>query len=110
MGVLHGLPLSVKEHIGLAGLGLNGSFVSLWGCTAERDAACVRILEEAGAVVFARTTQPQTVMHLETESVLYGVTVNPYSSVLTAGGSSGGEGALMGLRGGCFGVGSDIGG
>ena len=49
-------------------------------------------------------------MHLETSSNLYGTTVNPFQRDLTAGGSSGGEGALLGLRGSCLGVGSDIGG
>ena len=48
-------------------------------------------------------------MHLETSSNLYGVTVNPYNRSLTSGGSSGGEGALLGLRGSCLGIGSDIG-
>lgn len=37
-------------------------------------------------------------------------TVNPYNTSLTAGGSSGGEGALVGLRGSVLGIGSDIGG
>ena len=48
-------------------------------------------------------------MHLETSSNLYGTTVNPFNRYLTAGGSSGGEGALIALRGSCLGVGSDIG-
>lgn len=48
-------------------------------------------------------------MHLETSSILYGTTVNPFHGALTCGGSSGGEGALLGLRGSCLGVGSDIG-
>ena len=48
-------------------------------------------------------------MHIETSTNLYGVTTNPYARNLTAGGSSGGEGALLGLRGSCLGVGSDIG-
>lgn len=38
-------------------------------------------------------------MHLETSSNLYGTTVNPFNTKLTPGGSSGGEGALVGLRG-----------
>lgn len=49
-------------------------------------------------------------MHLETSNNLYGVTVNPFNRNLTPGGSSGGEGALIGLRGSCLGVGTDIGG
>ncbi|KAF6222324.1 hypothetical protein HO133_001410 [Letharia lupina] len=49
-------------------------------------------------------------MHLETSSNLYGVTVNPFNRSSTSGGSSGGEGSLMGLRGSCLGVGTDVGG
>lgn len=48
-------------------------------------------------------------MHLETSNNLYGVTVNPFNRDLTSGGSSGGEGALLGIRGSCLGIGSDIG-
>ena len=48
-------------------------------------------------------------MHLETSSNLYGVTVNPFNRCSTSGGSSGGEGSLLGLRGSCLGVGTDIG-
>jgi amidase len=49
-------------------------------------------------------------MHHETDSNLYGVTVNPYNRNLSSGGSSGGEGALISMRGSCLGIGSDIGG
>lgn len=52
-----------------------------------------------GCVFYARTTQPQTIMHLETESNVYGRTVNPYNRNLTPGGSTGGESALLGMRG-----------
>ena len=48
-------------------------------------------------------------MQLETSSNLYGTTVNPFNRLLTSGGSSGGEGALLGLRGSCLGIGSDFG-
>lgn len=57
------------------------------------------ILYSEGCVFFARTTQPQTIMHLETISNVYGRTVNPYNRNLTPGGSSGGESALVGMRG-----------
>lgn len=110
LGPLHGLPISVKEHIGIEGLGLNAGYVAWWGKVAEEDAHVLQILLRAGAVFHARTTQPQTIMHLETDSNLYGVTVNPYNRNLSAGGSSGGEGALIGLRGSCLGIGTDIGG
>lgn len=110
VGPLHGLPISVKEHIKMKGLGLNIGFVSWWGRKAEEDAHLLEILWEAGCVFYVRTTEPQALMHLETSSNLYGVTTNPFNRNLSAGGSSGGEGALMGLRGSCLGIGSDIGG
>ena len=110
IGPLHGLPISVKEHIGMKGLGLNAGFVSWWDHKAEDDAVVLKILWRAGAVFYARTSQPQTLMHLETSNNLYGVTVNPFNSQLTSGGSSGGEGALLALRGSCLGLGTDIGG
>jgi hypothetical protein len=110
IGPLHGLPISVKEHVGMKGLDLNAGFVSWVGNIAPDDAVILKLLRNAGCVFYARTTQPQTLMHLETSNNIYGVTVNPYNAKLTCGGSSGGEGALMGMRGSCLGIGSDIGG
>lgn len=110
IGPLHGLPISVKEHIGMKGLGLNAGYIAWWDKSASEDARVLQILYRAGAVFYARTTQPQSLMHLETDSNLYGVTTNPYNTNLSAGGSSGGEGALVGARGSCLGIGTDIGG
>ena len=110
MGPLHGLPISVKEHIGMKDLGLNAGFISWWDKKGEEDAHILQILWKAGCVFYVRTTQPQTLMHLETSSNLYGETVCPFNRALTSGGSSGGEGALIGLRGSCLGIGTDIGG
>ncbi|KAG7010017.1 hypothetical protein G7Y79_00001g002890 [Physcia stellaris] len=110
LGPLHGLPISVKEHMGMKDLGLNTGLAAWAQNKAEGDAVVLKILWQAGCVFHARTTQPQTLMQLETSSNLYGVTVNPYNRKLTPGGSSGGEGALLGFRGSCLGVGSDIGG
>lgn len=109
-GPLHGLPISVKEHVGMKGLDLNCGFVSWVGRVADHDALILRLLGNAGAVFYARTTEPQTLMHLETSSNIFGVTVNPFNRSLTSGGSSGGEGALLGMRGSCLGIGTDIGG
>ena len=109
-GHLHGLPLSVKDHFCRKGLGLNAGFIAWYDQKAPDDAHILKVLWNAGCVFYARTTQPQTLMHLETSSNLYGVTVNPFNRNLTCGGSSGGEGALLALRGSCLGIGSDIGG
>ncbi|KAL8279925.1 hypothetical protein RQP46_007775 [Phenoliferia psychrophenolica] len=73
------------------------------------SALLCEILENAGAVFYCHTTLPQSIMHLECES-FWGRTLNPFNTSLTPGGSSGGEGALVGMRGSPLGIGSDIGG
>jgi amidase len=72
VGVLHGIPISVKEHIGMKGLDHNAGFVGWVGGVAEEDAQILQILWAAGAVFYVRTTQPQCLMHLETSSNIYG--------------------------------------
>lgn len=110
IGPLHGLPISVKEHIGMKGLDNNAGFCAWVGNIAPDDALILKMLWKAGAVFYVRTTQPQALMHLETDNNIYGVTTNPYNTNLTSGGSSGGEGALLGMNGSCLGIGTDIGG
>ncbi|KAF3938873.1 Acetamidase [Dactylella cylindrospora] len=110
IGPLHGLPISVKEHIGIKSHDLNAGFCGWVGNIAEEDGDILKPLYNAGCVFYVRTTQPQTLMQLETASNLYGTTVNPFNRGLTSGGSSGGEGALGGIRGSCLGIGTDIGG
>lgn len=111
LGPLHGLPISTKEHHGTKSKNgtANASYVA-WVGKPQGSILLYDTLWDAGCVFYARTTQPQTIMHLETESNIYGRTVNPYNRNLTPGGSSGGEGALIAFRGSLLGVGGDIGG
>ncbi|EKM61017.1 uncharacterized protein PHACADRAFT_83626 [Phanerochaete carnosa HHB-10118-sp] len=109
-GPLHGLPISLKDQLSMKGLETTMGYVSWIGKYAERDSVLVRILYEAGAVPFVRTNVPQTLMWSETYNEVFGRTLNPANRKLTSGGSSGGEGALMGMKGSPLGVGSDIGG
>lgn len=80
------------------GVTTNGSCVSWIGKPHGPTLLCETLWDE-GCVYYARTTQPQLIMHLETNSNVYGCTVNPYNRKLTPGGSSGGESALLGMRG-----------
>ncbi|KAK7917928.1 hypothetical protein PG985_009802 [Apiospora marii] len=111
-GALFGLPISTKEHHGMVGANVttSASFVAWVGKAHSGPNLLYDTFWNEGCVFFARTTQPQTIMHLETESNVYGRTVNPYNRDLTSGGSSGGESALLGMRGSILGVGGDIGG
>lgn len=72
MGPLHGIPISVKEHITMKDLDINAGFVSWVGRVGQADSLILQILYKAGAVFYARTTQPQSLMHLETSNNLYG--------------------------------------
>ncbi|CAE6486745.1 unnamed protein product [Rhizoctonia solani] len=111
VGPLHGIPVSIKDHIYVKGEDTATGFVSWAGRTvAEEDAVIVQILRAAGAVIYVKTTNPQSLYALETCSNIYGSTTNPYNRSLTSGGSSGGEGALIGSRASLLGVGTDIGG
>ncbi|KAH7190854.1 amidase signature domain-containing protein [Fusarium oxysporum] len=110
MGPLHGLPISVMEQIAISGLYTNAGFVAWVKNLSAGDANVVQSLKRLGAVVFARTNQSRSLMHLETSNNIYGATVHPMNRNLTAGGSTGGEAALMAMKGSPLGVGGDIGG
>lgn len=110
VGPFHGLPVSVKEHHGMEGCTTNGSYVAWVGKPHVGRCTTNDILFKAGAVFYARTTQPQAIMHLETSTNIYGTTTNPWNTDLTPGGSSGGESALVAMRGSILGIGGDIGG
>ncbi|PSS37707.1 hypothetical protein PHLCEN_2v400 [Hermanssonia centrifuga] len=110
VGPLHGLPISLKDQLPIKGLETTMGYVSWIGKYATRDAVLVEILYDLGAVPFVRTNVPQTLMWGETYNNVYGRTLNPHNRTLTCGGSSGGEGALVAMKGSPLGVGSDIGG
>ncbi|KAH8592815.1 glutamyl-tRNA amidotransferase-like protein subunit A [Bisporella sp. PMI_857] len=110
VGPLHGLPISVKEHIELKDTPASAGFIAWADDVAKEDALIIRVLREAGAVFHVKTTNPQALMAIETDSNIYGRTTNPYNRALTPGGSSGGEGALIAMRGSPLGIGTDMGG
>ncbi|KAF7977397.1 hypothetical protein HWV62_4023 [Athelia sp. TMB] len=110
VGLLHGLPISLKDQLAIKGLETTMGYVSWIGRYADKNAVLVDILLEAGAVPFVRTNVPQTLMWPETYNHIFGRTVNPFNRTLTSGGSSGGEGALIAMKGSPLGIGSDIGG
>jgi amidase len=111
VGPLHGLPISIKGSIAFKDLRMHTGWVSWWDKDRpDSNALVIEILENAGAVLHARTAVPQGMMQLETHSNLFGSTNNPYNRELSSGGSSGGEAALVCMRGSVLGVGSDIGG
>lgn len=74
------------------------------------ESELVREIRNLGAVLFCKTSVPVTLMSGETTNHIIGYTWNPKNRHLSSGGSSGGEGALIALRGSPAGFGTDIGG
>lgn len=110
-GPLHGLPVSIKDHIKIKGLDTSSGYLGwAYKTVADSDALVVEILRDAGAILYLKTQTPQTLLSLETDNNVFGKTVNPFNRNLTSGGSSGGEGALIACHGSPIGVGTDIGG
>ncbi|OAQ59565.1 acetamidase [Pochonia chlamydosporia 170] len=109
VGPLHGVPISIKEHMPLAGHWSGVGYLDTRTKDA-RDCQMMAILRAAGAVFYCKTNQPQAIMHLESHSSIFGRVLNPHNIGLSAGGSTGGEAALIAMRGSVLGVGTDIGG
>jgi Asp-tRNA(Asn)/Glu-tRNA(Gln) amidotransferase A subunit family amidase len=110
LGVLHGVPISIKSCIDVAG----------WPCPAGSrlradyvacdDAVLVSRLRAAGAILIGNTNVPEFLMAYETDNPLFGKTSNPWELSRSAGGSSGGEAAAIASGCSMGGVGSDGGG
>jgi amidase len=108
IGPLHGVPISLKEHIAIRGMNTSYGFIASHHIS-DDDSLLVTILRNSGAVFYVKTMQPQGLLHMESDSHM-GRVLNPHNIFLSAGGSSGGEAALVALRGSVLGVGSDLGG
>ncbi|KAM9424885.1 fatty-acid amide hydrolase 2-A-like isoform 1-T1 [Pholidichthys leucotaenia] len=107
---LLGVPLSVKESFALQGMPFTTGLLSRRGIVAMVDTPLVALLKRAGAIPLGVTNTSELCMWLESNNHLYGITNNPYNLERIPGGSSGGEGSILGAAGAVIGVGSDIGG
>jgi len=110
VGPLHGVPVSVKSSIEVAGLRCEAGTKLRVGYVASQDAPLVSRLRAAGAIILGVTNCPELLMAWETDNLLYGRTNNPWDVSRTAGGSSGGEAAAIASGCSAGGVGSDGGG
>ncbi|KAJ6263610.1 Acetamidase [Drechslerella dactyloides] len=114
IGPLHGVPVSLKDDKSVIGYDTSCGLASLCFKPAKENTAIVTVLQNAGAVLYCKTNIPQTMMAFDSVNNIWGRTINPLSQKLTPGGSSGGESALVAIRGSLLGIihaqGSDIGG
>jgi amidase len=110
-GLLHGVPVSIKDSIDVAGTKCTAGTLGRKDCApAEHDATPVRRLRDAGAIPLCKTNLPDLLFAYESDNLIYGRTNNPYDLERTPGGSSGGESALIAACGSPLGLGSDAAG
>ncbi|KAG2163125.1 hypothetical protein VTO58DRAFT_110591 [Aureobasidium pullulans] len=119
IGPLHGLPISLKDQFHVKGVetsmgyvGWIGTFQGEKGTGKEKvyESEMVKELRNLGAVLYVKTAVPHTLMCGETTNNIIDYCWNPTNRNLSSGGSSGGEGALISLKGSPLGFGTDIGG
>ncbi len=110
LGPLHGVPISIKSSIEVAGMKCEAGTRLRAGFIAAQDAPLVARLKAAGAIVLGVTNTPEMLMAWETDNLLYGRTNSPWDLERTPGGSSGGEAAAISAGMSAGGVGSDGGG
>ena len=106
----HGVPCSIKENFALTGMPNASGLVARKGIVSRSDAPCVERLRKAGAIPMGVTNTSELCMWMESNNKVYGRTGSAYDPKRTCGGSSGGEGSIIGAGGSPFGLGSDIGG
>jgi amidase len=110
VGPLHGVPISLKSSVDVAGMRIESGTRLRAGNMATRDAPLVERLRKAGAIIIGVTNTPELLMSWETDNLLYGRTNSPWDLERTPGGSSGGEAAALAAGMSAGGVGSDGGG
>jgi Asp-tRNA(Asn)/Glu-tRNA(Gln) amidotransferase A subunit family amidase len=110
LGSLHGVPISIKSSIDVAGLPCECGSQLRKGNIPETDAPVVARLRGAGAIILGNTNVPELLMAYETDNSIYGRTNNPWDLARTPGGSSGGESAAIAAGCSAGGVGGDGGG
>lgn len=106
-GLLHGIPVLLKDNIETAGIRTTAGAMLLAEHRPQQDAFLVSRLRAAGAVILGKTNLHEFASSGETVSSLGGQTRNPYDLTRTPGGSSGGTGAAIAANLGLAGIGTD---
>jgi fatty acid amide hydrolase len=110
LGPLHGVPITIKESLDLAGTPSTFGIPSRAATRAASDDPSVARFRAAGAIVLGKTNVPQLLLYIESDSPVYGRTRNPWALDRATGGSSGGQAAIIAAGGSPLGLGTDIGG
>ncbi|OAK93588.1 amidase signature enzyme [Phaeosphaeriaceae sp. SRC1lsM3a] len=102
--------MTLKDQFDVQGYDSTLGYVGRAFKPAAQDCVLFAMLKQMGAVILAKSNLPQSIMWCETDNPLWGLTTHPQDPDFTPGGSTGGEGTLLSLRGTVVGWGTDIGG
>lgn len=105
-----GVPCTIKEAARLEGMPHSSGLLARRDVLATKDGTAAARLKAAGFIPMGVTNVSELCMWMESSNPVYGRTCNAYDSTRTCGGSSGGEGAIVGAGASPLGLGSDIGG
>lgn len=109
-GALHGIPISVKDLIDVAGSVTTAASRVLDDRVADRTATAVTRLEAAGAIIIGRTNLHEFAFGTTSDASAYGAVHHPMDHSRSAGGSSGGSAAAVATGMGLASIGTDTGG
>lgn len=109
-GALHGVPITVKDNIDMAGLPTTVGSPIFADRVAEVDAPVVARAEAAGAVVLGKTNLHEMAFGGTCVNPFHGTVPNPWQPDLISGGSSGGAAACVALGVGFASLGTDAAG
>ena len=109
-GPLHGVPVTIKDSFDIQGFPTACGSRFFQNLRARSDAAAVRRLKDAGAIILGKTNCPEFLANYESDNHVCGRTNNPWDLERTPGGSSGGESAAIAAFMSAGGIGSDGGG
>ncbi len=109
-GPLHGLPMTIKDALEVAGMPAVGGAPMWANHRPTRHADAVQRIVDAGAIIFGKTNVPFLSGDLQTYNDVYGTTNNPWDLNCGPGGSSGGAAAALAAGLTPLELGSDIGG
>jgi aspartyl-tRNA(Asn)/glutamyl-tRNA(Gln) amidotransferase subunit A len=107
LGLLHGLPISIKDLLFTSGIRTMFGSRTRENYVPTEDAPAVAKVIAAGAILIGKTTTPEFGFKAVTDSPLTGITRNPWDTEKTAGGSSGGAGAAVASGLGPLALGTD---
>lgn len=109
-GPLHGLPISLKDLIDVAGEVTTAASRVLANRVAPADATVVTRLRAAGAVLIGKTNLHEFALGTTSEDSAFGAVRHPLDPARSAGGSSGGSAAAVACGMGLASIGTDTGG